>query len=70
MPGALISGFVRLLASTVTGPRLLKEAIVSEPVISAPTVYEASYKEGGSITVEQLGPELPAATTIAMPAAR
>jgi len=38
VPGAVISGFIRLLPSTVTGPRLLKEAIVSVPVLSAPTV--------------------------------
>ena len=38
VPGAVISGFIRLLPSTVTGPRLLKEAIVSVPVFRAPTV--------------------------------
>jgi len=38
VPGAEISGLMRLLPSTVTGPRLLKEAIVSVPVVSAPTV--------------------------------
>jgi hypothetical protein len=38
VPGALISGFIRLLPSAITGPRLLKEAIVSVPVFSAPTV--------------------------------
>ena len=37
-PEQLISGFIRLLPSTVTGPRLLKEAMVSVPVFSAPTV--------------------------------
>jgi hypothetical protein len=37
VPGAVISGFIRLLPSTVTGPRLLKTAIVSVPVFSAPT---------------------------------
>ena len=36
VPGALISGLIRLLPSTVTGPRLLKEAIVSVPVFNAP----------------------------------
>src|SRR6516164_7842100 len=40
-PGALISGFIRLLPSIVTGPRLLKEVMLSVPVISAPTVYAA-----------------------------
>jgi hypothetical protein len=38
VPGAVISGFVRLLPSLVTGPRLLKLAIVSVPVFKAPTV--------------------------------
>ena len=42
VPGAEISGFIRLLPSAVTGPRLLKEAIVSVPVFSAPTEYVAS----------------------------
>ena len=37
LPGAAISGFIRPLPSVVTGPRLLKEAIVSVPVFSAPT---------------------------------
>ena len=36
VPGALISGLIRLLPSTVTGPRLLKPAIVSVPVFKAP----------------------------------
>ena len=38
VPGAVMSGFVRLLPSLVTGPRLLKLAIVSVPVFNAPTV--------------------------------
>ena len=38
VPGAVISGFMRPLASTVTGPRLLKPAIVSVPVVNAPAV--------------------------------
>ena len=42
LPGAVMSGFIRLLLSAVTGPRLLKPAIVSVPVFSAPTVYVAS----------------------------
>ena len=37
VPGAVISGLIRLLPSMVTGPRLLKLAIVSVPVFSAPT---------------------------------
>ena len=37
VPGALMSGLIRLLPSAVTGPRLLKLAIVSLPVTSAPT---------------------------------
>jgi len=36
VPGALMSGLIRLLPSTVTGPRLLKEAIESVPVFNAP----------------------------------
>ena len=38
VPGAVISGLIRLLPSAVTGPRLLKEAMVSVPVVKAPTV--------------------------------
>jgi hypothetical protein len=38
VPGAAISGLIRLLPSAVTGPRLLKEAMVSVPVFNAPTV--------------------------------
>lgn len=37
VPGAVISGFIRPLPSIVTGPRLLKPAIVSVPVFKAPT---------------------------------
>jgi hypothetical protein len=37
VPGAEMSGLIRLLPSAVTGPRLLKLAIVSLPVFSAPT---------------------------------
>ena len=37
VPGALMSGLIRPLPSVVTGPRLLKPAIVSVPVFSAPT---------------------------------
>ena len=37
VPGALMSGLMRPLPSTVTGPRLLKPAMVSVPVVSAPT---------------------------------
>ena len=36
VPGALISGLIRLLPSDVTGPRLLKPAMVSVPVCNAP----------------------------------
>ena len=72
VPGAAMSGFCRLLPSTVTGPRLLKEAIVGglDPVLRAPTVKTSGKNDGGSETVEQLGPEFPAATTVTMPAAR
>ena len=38
LPGAVMSGLMRLLPSEVTGPRLLKPAIVSVPVFNAPTV--------------------------------
>lgn len=38
VPGAAISGLMRLLPSAVTGPRLLKDATVSVPVFNAPTV--------------------------------
>jgi len=38
VPGAVISGLMRPLPSTVTGPRLLKEAMLSVPVFKAPTV--------------------------------
>ena len=38
VPGALISGLIRLLPSAITGPRLLNEAIVSVPVFKAPAV--------------------------------
>ena len=31
-----MSGLIRLLPSAVTGPRLLKEAMVSVPVFNAP----------------------------------
>jgi hypothetical protein len=37
VPGAAMSGFVRPLPSSVTGPRLLNEAIDVVPVVSAPT---------------------------------
>jgi hypothetical protein len=37
VPGALMSGLIRLLPSTVTGPRLLNEAMLSVPVVNAPT---------------------------------
>jgi hypothetical protein len=38
VPGAVMSGFIRPLPSIVTGPRLLKSAMVSVLVINAPTV--------------------------------
>ena len=38
VPGAVMSGLIRPLPSAVTGPRLLKLAIVSVPVLNAPTV--------------------------------
>ena len=36
VPGALISGLIRLLLSAMTGPRLLKLAMLSLPVTNAP----------------------------------
>jgi hypothetical protein len=42
VPGALMSGLIRPLPSLVTGPRLLKLAMVSVPVFKAPAVYEAA----------------------------
>ena len=36
VPGAAMSGLMRLLPSAVTGPRLLNPAMVSVPVVSAP----------------------------------
>jgi hypothetical protein len=37
VPGALISSLIQLLPSAITEPLLLKKAIVSVPVFSAPT---------------------------------
>ena len=37
VPGAVMSGLMRPLPSTVTGPRLLNEAMLSVPVFNAPT---------------------------------
>src|SRR5258707_15510935 len=68
-PGAEISGFRRLLPSTVPGPRLLKLAMLLVESV-APTVTELSYNEGGSVMLEQPDPELPAATAGKIPAAR
>jgi hypothetical protein len=42
VPGAVISGLILLLPSAVTGPRLLKEAMVSVLVFKAPTVKDFS----------------------------
>jgi hypothetical protein len=36
VPGATMSGLIRLEPSTVTGPRLLKLATVFVPVVRAP----------------------------------
>ena len=38
VPGALISGLIRPLPSLVTGPRLLNDAMLSVPVVRAPTL--------------------------------
>jgi hypothetical protein len=37
VPGAVISGLMRLLPSAVTGPRLLNPAMLSVLVFNAPT---------------------------------
>src|SRR6059036_3763621 len=69
-PGATMSGLIRVPWNDA-GPRLLN---VASPFsnVTAPTVNDSSYWAGGpSIpTVWQSGPELPAATTGTMPAAR
>ena len=54
----------------VTGPRLLKLAIESVFVVNAPTTNDSVKMAGGSEIVEQAEPELPAATTVTIPAAR
>lgn len=38
VPGAEMSGLIRPLPSAVTGPRLLKDAMLSVPVFRAPTL--------------------------------
>src|SRR5262245_8914767 len=65
-----MSGLTRV-PWNVAGPRLLKLARVLA-LVGAPTVKDSSYWAGGpSIrVVEHDGPELPAATTGTMPAAR
>jgi hypothetical protein len=40
VPGATMSGLIRLDPSTVTGPRLLKPTTEFVPVVSAPVEYE------------------------------
>jgi hypothetical protein len=50
VPGAEMSGFTRLLPSTVTGPRLLKLASVSVLVLRAPVLNTSSWIAGGSLT--------------------
>ena len=42
LPGATMSGLMRLEPSIVTGPRLLKLASVFEPVLSAPVENAAA----------------------------
>jgi hypothetical protein len=42
VPGATMSGLIRLEPSTVTGPRLLKPATEVVPVFRAPVEYEAA----------------------------
>ena len=41
-PGAAMSGLMRLLPSTVTGPRLLNDASRPVPMLYAATEYAAS----------------------------
>src|SRR5436190_10477293 len=69
-PGATMSGLMRI-PWKLAGPRLLN---VARPFsfVMAPTVNDSSYWAGGpSIPmVPQPGPELPAATTGTIPAAR
>src|SRR2546425_10891309 len=69
-PGAVMSGLIRV-PWNVTGPRLLKPASVFAWVV-APTVNASSYWAGGPSLpmVWQAGPELPAANTGTIPAAR
>ena len=67
-PGADTSGFVRLLLTTSTGPRLEKPASASFESV-APTENEASYIAGASSIDEQLGPLFPADVTTSTPAA-
>ena len=68
-PGADTSGLSLSETSTATGPRLLKEATLS-PLLVAPTVKAATYMAGGSCTLQQPGPLLPAEATTTIPAAR
>src|SRR2546421_8500617 len=65
-----MSGLTRV-PMKVTGPRLLNEASLLFMSV-APTVNDSSYWAGGPSLpiVEQPGPELPAAHTGTMPAAR
>ncbi|MDQ7088619.1 MAG: hypothetical protein Q9Q13_12520 [Acidobacteriota bacterium] len=59
----------RFEPSTVTGPRLENQAVARAEVTAA-TVKTSGEMAGGSFTVLQLGPSLPAAATIQMPARR
>jgi hypothetical protein len=63
-----MSGFNRFELSLVTGPRLLKPASVLFISI-APVENDAAYMAGGSLTVEQPEPLLPADASTKMPAA-
>ena len=69
-PGAVMSGLIRIPWKD-TGPRLLKMARAFDWVV-APTVNASSYWAGGPSLpmVWQPGPELPAANTGTIPAAR
>ncbi len=65
-----MSGLGRLLPSTVTGPRELKLAMFPVLELMAPTLKASSNMAGGSLTVPQAEPALPAEATVTIPAER
>ena len=66
-PGAATSGFIRLLPSTSTGPRLLNPATLSSSRVAAIEKL-LSKMAAGVFTDPQPEPLLPADTTTTMPA--